>query len=121
MGVPAYEPPDAVLPWLERYRDRLVPRVPAGEPIAAGEWRAAFGRRDRFAAWSEFFAEELHEAAWREVLDRWLMRLAPGVSAAATHGAIRVGHAVRALSVSESPQRRRELADGLASWAISYR
>jgi hypothetical protein len=113
--------PDAVLPWVERYRDRLLPRAPLGEPIAAAEWRAVLGQRDRFAAWSQFFRAELDAAAWPEVLDRWLARLAPGVSAAATHGAIRVGHAVRALGVGETPQRRRELADGLASWAISYR
>src|SRR5947199_5137443 len=105
--------PEAVIPWIERYRDRLVPREPAGERIDGREWRAALGRRDCFTAWSEFFAEQLREAAWRDVLDRWLQRLAPGVSAAATHGAIRVGHAVRALATGETPQRRRELAEAL--------
>src|SRR5207244_7083546 len=86
----------------------------------ADEWRDALGRRDRFAAWSRFFAEALRESAWREVLDLWAGRLAPGVSAAATHGAIRVGHAVRGLAADESPQRLAELADALASWAASY-
>ena len=113
--------PEAVIPWIERYRDRLVPREPAGGRIDGREWRAALGRRERFTAWSELFAEQLCEAAWRDVLDRWLQRLAPGVSAAATHGAIRVGHAVRALAAGETPQRRRELAEALASWAVSYR
>jgi Questin oxidase-like len=112
--------PEAVMPWLERYRPRLVARGPVGEPIRAEAWRAALGQGDRFAAWSEFFVGELRDAAWREVLDRWTARLAPGISAAATHGAIRVGHAVRALTHSESPQRLRELADALASWAASY-
>src|SRR6266436_1834929 len=112
--------PDAVMPWIERYRERLVARGPVGERIDAAEWRTALGQRDRFAAWSALFAEELREAAWRAVLDRWVARLAPGVSAAATHGAIRVGHAVRALAEGESPQRRSELADALASWAASY-
>jgi len=82
--------PDAVMPWLERYGPRLVARGPVGEKIDASEWRAALGQRDRFAAWGELLAEELREAAWREVLDRWVGHLAPGVSAAATHGAIRV-------------------------------
>src|ERR1700692_4150238 len=71
--------PGAVMPWLDRYRDRLVPRAAGGDPIRASEWRAVLGQRDRFTDWSEFFAEELREAAWRDVLDRWLARLAPGV------------------------------------------
>ncbi len=119
--------PEAVMPWIERYRQRIVARGPAGEatptagePIRRAEWRGALGQRDRFAAWSTLFAEELHDSAWQEVLDLWAGRLAPGVSTAATHGVIRVGHAVRALTVGESPQRLRELADALASWASSY-
>jgi hypothetical protein len=112
--------PEAVMPWIERYRERLVVRGPVGEPVRAAEWRAALGRGDRFAAWSALFAEELRDRAWREVLELWVGRLAPGVSGAATHGTIRVGHAVRALASRESPQRWRELADALASWANSY-
>ena len=60
-------------------------------------------------AWCEFFAAELRVVPWQAVLDTWMLRLAPGISAAATHGAIRVGHAVRALSREETPARRREL------------
>src|SRR2546428_11374636 len=63
--------PEAVMPWIERYQSRMTPRPVAGDPIRAGEWRDALGRRDRFAAWSLFFAEALREASWREVLDRW--------------------------------------------------
>jgi len=112
--------PDAVIPWTLRYRERLVVRDPAGEPIRPAEWRTALGQRERFAAWSALFAEELCDAPWQDVVNRWVGRLAPGISAAATHGAIRVGHAVRALTVGESPQRLRELADAFASWAKSY-
>jgi hypothetical protein len=115
--------PQAVSPWLERYRPRLVPRAAAaaGAPIDAENWRGQLGRRDRFPAWSEFFAAALDAGKWPDVLDRWAGRLAPGIAAAATHGVIRVGHAVRALRVAgETPPRRRELADALASWAASY-
>jgi hypothetical protein len=112
--------PDRVMPWLEQYQGRLLPRATIGDRIDAAKWRAALGQRDRFAAWSALFAEELCEAAWREVLDRWAARLAPGVSAAATHGAIRTGHAVRALAAGETPPRLAELADALASWASTY-
>jgi Questin oxidase-like len=111
--------PDAVAPWLDRYRVRMRPRPAPGERVA-GDWRAALGRRDRFADWAVFFAEELATARWPEVLDHWVERLAPGFAAAATHGPIRVGHAVRALAAAETPARRRELGDALAAWAATY-
>jgi hypothetical protein len=113
--------PQAVMPWIARYRERLLPRPPAGDPIREEIWRNALGRRDRFADWAEFFGDELRQAPWPEVLDRWTGRLAPGFCAAATHGVIRVGHAVRSLAVAETAWRRRELGDALASWAATYR
>src|SRR5260370_29416158 len=58
--------PAAVMPWIERYQERIVARAPAGapapgvdEPIRPAEWRGALGQRDRFAAWSALFAGEL--------------------------------------------------------------
>jgi Questin oxidase-like len=112
--------PEAVMPWIARYRDRMLPRVPAGDPISRAEWRVALGRRDRFTDWANFFDDELEEASWPLVLDRWVGRLAPGFCAAATHGVIRVGHAARSLTVGETAPRRRELADALGSWAATY-
>jgi hypothetical protein len=112
--------PDAVFPWIEAYRPRLTPRPAVNETIDWSQWRTQLGRRASFAAWSRLFAAELAEAPWRIVLDRWAMRLAPGYPAAATHGAIRVGHAARGLAKSETRVRLRELADALASWAASY-
>src|SRR5271169_4721660 len=112
--------PDAVMPWIARYRERMLPRPAAGARIPREDWRAALGERGRFADWSAFFGEELREGPWREVLDRWMERLAPGFCAAATHGVIRVGHATRGLAESETPPRLRELADAFASWAATY-
>jgi Questin oxidase-like len=117
--------PAAVMPWIECYRGRMLPRPTDFDPEALASlrrdnWRSALGRRDGFAAWSSFFAEELREAPWRAVLDRWVDRLAPGFCAAATHGAIRVGHAVRGLAEAETARRLSELADALASWAATY-
>jgi hypothetical protein len=112
--------PDAVMPWLVRYRERLLPRPEAGDRILAEDWRVVLGSRGRFTDWSAFFSQELREAPWREVLDRWVGRLAPGFCAAATHGVIRVGHAARSLAESETPPRLGELADALASWADTY-
>src|ERR1700736_5520894 len=112
--------PQAVMPWIARYKERLLPRSAARDPIRAETWRSALGQRERFADWTEFFGTELRQAPWPEVLDRWVGRLAPGFCAAATHGVIRVGHAARSLAESETPQRLRELADALASWAATY-
>src|SRR6516162_8602865 len=94
--------PDAVMPWIARYRERMLPRPAAGRPVSRDDWRGALGQRDRFADWAAFFREELQEAAWPHALDRWVGRLAPGFSGAATHGVIRVGHAVRALCAGET-------------------
>jgi hypothetical protein len=113
--------PEAVMPWIERYRERMLPRPAAGERISRDDWRSVLGRRDRFADWAVFFDEELQAGLWPGTLDRWVARLAPGFSAAATHGVIRVGHAVRGLSAAETTPRLRELADALASWAATYR
>ena len=113
--------PDAVFPWIEAYRPRLTPRPAAGDEIIDwSRYRDHLGRRDSFPDWSRLFAAELATEPWRRVLDRWAARLAPGYSGAATHGAIRVGHAVRALTEAETRVRLRELADALASWAASY-
>jgi hypothetical protein len=40
--------------------------------------------------------------------------------AAATHGLIRAGHAVRSLEACETPQRLHELAEGLGYWAACF-
>jgi Questin oxidase-like len=111
---------EAVMPWMARYRERMVPRPGVSSRIDREDWRRALADRARFADWSAFFSEDLQEAPWREVLDRWMERLAPGFCAAATHGVIRVGHAARGLAESETPPRLRELADAFASWAATY-
>ena len=69
--------PDAVMPWIARYRERMLRRSGAHARIRREDWRAALGERVRFADWCRFFGEELQEAPWREVLDRWMERLAP--------------------------------------------
>src|SRR5271169_1197117 len=112
--------PGAVMPWIARYRDRMSPRLAAPDRIHRDAWREALGRRERFADWSVFFRDELGEAPWHDVLDRWVGNLASGFCAAATHGVIRVGHAVRGLSAGETPSRMRELADALAGWAATW-
>jgi len=112
--------PDAVVPWVERYKQRLREHPDARDAIARDEWRAALGDGRRLGDWTVFFRRELADAPWPKVIDRWVPRLAPGLIAAATHGVIRTGHAVRSLSAGETPVRLRELAEGLAYWAARY-
>jgi hypothetical protein len=113
--------PEAVKPWIGRYREGMLARPPGGNAIRRDNWRSALGERGRFTDWAAFFGEELREAPWPEVLDRWVARLAPGFCAAATHGIIRVGHAVRSLTAAETAYRMHELGDALAGWAATYR
>src|SRR5215470_5678983 len=58
--------PDAVMPWIARYRERLVPPPPTHDRIGRNDWRAGLGERGRFTDWSAFFGEELREEPWRE-------------------------------------------------------
>jgi len=116
--------------WVTSY-DRPVLTLPAPSvPIAAARWREALGPRlgiisweeanARWGDWRELFTAELAGSRWQDVLDRWVARLAPGMSGAATHGVIRTAHAVRSMARRETPERRAELARGLAYWASSY-
>jgi hypothetical protein len=111
---------DAVFSWLERYREGMDEWPPVGRRISTVEWRDALGRPGRLTDWREFFKNELQEGPWRDVLDRWTARLGPGMSASATHGVIRVGHAVRSLEAAETSARHAELASSLAYWAATY-
>ena len=111
---------DAARRWLEQYRRQLTPRPTTFARITAANWNAALGDRRRTGDWFEFFRAELEEQPWRRVLSRWALRLAPGIVAAALHGVIRTGHAARAIALDQTPERRRELADGLAYWAAEY-
>ncbi|MGZ9836659.1 hypothetical protein [Tsukamurella ocularis] len=110
---------EAVARWLDGYVPKLdgAPQATArparwpddlGDPAALGEWIVTF-------------TAALAESPWREVLAEWWPRLLPGVAAGATHGAIRVGHAVDALLAwGESADRVAELAQALAYWAARW-
>lgn len=81
-----------------------------------GDWR-------RVADWTRYFEAALAEAPWPTVLNRWWPRLLPGIAAGATHGVIRVGHAVQSLlddGDGPAPLAVDELAHGLAYWAARY-
>jgi hypothetical protein len=105
---------------VEKYKRALQPHPPGTRAIDAKSWREALGQNDRVGDWIVFFRRELADRPWREVVSDWTARLSPGVVAAAFHGAIRTSHAVRSLEETETPARRRELAEGLGYWAATY-
>jgi hypothetical protein len=109
-----------VTAWLDYYVRRLEDFPRGTGPIGA-DWREALGDPRRVADWTVFFGREAAGQPWRQVLGTWWPRLLPGVAAAATHGVIRVGHAVRALLADgEHPDHVTELAHGLAYWAARW-
>ncbi|MGC4768794.1 questin oxidase family protein [Micromonospora sp. DT44] len=105
--------------WLDDYLTRL-DELPRGlRPI--DDWRAALGDAKRTGDWLAYFDRQLREAPWRDVLGTWWPRLLPGIAAGATHGVIRVGHAVRALHLHEAtPPRLTELGQALGYWAARW-
>jgi len=114
----------SALPWVcTHLRGTMLEKKPAEVLVSfdwIDDWQQFLGDRSFDAKWRAFFVHELETDDWRTVLNHWSFRLAPGLFAAATHGIIRVGHAVRALSVHDTPLRRRELSEGLALWAVAY-
>jgi hypothetical protein len=106
--------------WLDGYMRRLED-FPRGSGLIGPDWRQALGDPRRIADWTVFFGRELDGQPWRGVLGTWWPRLLPGVAAAATHGVIRTGHAVRALlEDGDDPAYVTELAHGLAYWAARF-
>jgi hypothetical protein len=106
--------------WLDGYMQRLEEFPRGSEPIGSA-WQDALGDPQRVADWTAYFRREVTEQPWRQALGTWWPRLLPGVAAAATHGVIRVGHAVRALTEDgEDADHLSELAHGLAYWAARW-
>lgn len=105
--------------WLDDYLGRL-DELPRGlHPI--DDWRGALGDPKRAGDWLAYFDRQLRDRSWRDVLGTWWPRLLPGIAAGATHGVIRVGHAVRALGSDEvNPQRLTELGQALGYWAARW-
>lgn len=113
---------EAVPGWVDAYAHRLDELPTATDRIDDRTWHEALGDGRRIGDWTAYFSEQMRERPWREVLVTWWPRLLPGVVAGATHGVIRVSHAVRALLAGDvSPAATRELAHGLAFWAARMR
>jgi hypothetical protein len=108
--------------WIDAYVGKLSELPPVSDRITDATWRDALGDGRRVGDWSAYFEEQMREHPWREVLVTWWPRLLPGIVAGATHGVIRVSHAVRTLLGGDtSPAAVTELAHGLAFWAARVR
>jgi hypothetical protein len=111
---------DQVRTWLDVYVRRLE-EFPRGLGPIGADWQDALGDVRRVADWTAFFSCQIAEQPWRQVLNTWCPRLLPGVVAAATHGVIRVGHAVRALTLDgDDDAHTAELAHALGYWAARW-
>ncbi len=112
---------EAIESWTENYRKRLAERPANASPVSSAAWRESLGDILRVSDWEDFFTAQVDSAPWRDVLETWIPRLAPGMMAGATHGLIRTAHAVRSLASDESDSARiAELVSGLAYWAARY-
>ena len=105
----------AVHQWVDAYAGEL-DELPRGRDV--DDWAAALGVSSRLGDWLEHFSRD--DRPWEELLALWWPRLLPGMAAAATHGVIRTGHAVRALRCGQTPPRRAELGQALAYWAALW-
>ena len=106
---------EAVLPWVEGYRDRLIDRPAPTLPIRRDKWRECLGKGERLGDWIQFFQDELAEKSWQSVLAEWVPQLAPALVSAATHGLIRTGHAAR---TSPPGKRGNASTSWLRVWGI---
>ena len=116
----AMDAADEAIEWFDKNEDSILPKPPSQAPIQAEQWREHLADHSRFSDWVDFFNAEISEDGWRLCTQRWVARLSEGFISAACHGVIRVGHAVRALTVAETEARLRELSYALASWCVSY-
>jgi hypothetical protein len=113
---------DEITGWVDRYIPKLVELPRPGQPITDRDWPDALGDGSRVGDWVDYFTGQLADRPWRDVLVQWWPRLLPGIAAGATHGVIRVSHAVRALAGEEAgTTAEAELAHGLAFWAARSR
>ena len=64
----ALERPDAVVPWVETYKKRLLAHPGGTRPIDSAQWREALGDNDRVGDWIVLFRRELEERPWKVVL-----------------------------------------------------
>lgn len=110
----------AITAWTDDYVKRLDDAPARGRVLGDDDVADALGDPRLAGAWLATFRSELDESSWQDVLAKWWPRLLPGIAAGATHGVIRVGHAVMSLRAAETEPRVAELAHALGYWAMRW-
>jgi hypothetical protein len=101
--------------FAEVHWPRLEPLPSApGPAISAENWRAYRGKSDAINGYRALFTAAVARDGRDATLRKYLPDLLPGIGAAAFHPLIRTAYGVRFGD-------DREVADGLAYWAIAYR
>ena len=104
--------------WTDAYARRL-----DEAPRAIGqidEWREALGVRERAGEWISYFRRAVVDEPWEDVVATWWPRLLPGIAGGATHGVIRLGHALQSVREEETLPRVDEVVHALAYWATCW-
>jgi len=93
--------------------------APVVDPVSF-DGPAHLGDYDCLPEWIGFFEASIRVNGWEAVVAEWVPVLVPAFSNKLFHGAIRAAHATRAISSSDGPARRDELARALAYWAARF-
>jgi hypothetical protein len=108
---------DRICGWTARYLPRL-DALPVAQPLV--DRAAALGDVTQRAAWIATYVAELETRPVPEVLAAAWPMLLPGFAAAAFHGPLRTGHALRSFAALPTAVRRTEIGHGLGYWAARY-
>lgn len=84
-----------------------------GPQVTTANWIKHLGQREALPGFRALFQAQIAQAGSARTLRRFLPGLLPGVGAGAFHALIRTGYGVRF-------RDDREVADGLAYWAIAF-
>jgi hypothetical protein len=98
--------------YFDYYAPRLEPARPASVSISHENWREHVGNRNHFAAYLDFFTNEIATRGRETGLRAWLPKLLPGIGAAAFHGLIRLAYGVERLSATETAAGLAYIASG---------
>jgi hypothetical protein len=110
---------DDIGQWANRFSRYRGTAVPPRAPIDF-HWRDALGDYERLPEWMGLFERAIADDGWPSVVAVWVPRLLPGLATRLFHGAIRSGHAVRAIAAADTEPRRAELARALGYWAARF-
>ncbi len=110
----------AVHAWTDGYVDRLDVAPTSRFPVGPDDWHHDFGNAVLLGEWRDFFLAQVAEQGWADTVATWWPRLLPGIASGATHGVIRLGHAIQAVRTEATQPRLDEIAHALGYWAARW-